>query len=1143
MALWDDLKAYWPLNGNVYDYMVTTPGTEVSSPTYSASKPGFGTALDGSSGYATFGTPAYGTNSLTFSYWIKPASLAGTYQMIWDNRTASYVGISVYCTGDPAHSNRIGSQVSSVGVGGPYSNIWSTDPPVAGTWYHVVVVIDRGTNTQRMYVNGVLQSYASDTPSIVGFGSLTNSTAQLGHAVTAGVVDWAGLTDDVAWWDRALTADEILQIYTAGNAGKPLSELIPRRQFPDGGAATSWIDMAGNVGLWHLDDLSDFSGQGNHGTATGAVPAVGMTLYSGSTGFTGSYDFNGGTDAINVAAGSDLLPGTTNNISISLWQYGDEAAQPTADTIFECRNGGGTRILYIHLPWSDSNIYFDHGNSGGLDRINKVASVDEFEGRWNHWVFTKDVSLGEMKMYLNGVEWHNGTGKTRTLDAVGDFTIGDGDGSNAYNGRLDELSIWNRTINSDEVLSIYNAQKFLFLGTGSVDAINLFASVVHDAPATATGINLFASVVHDAQPPTATGINLFASVVHDAQPPTATGINLFASVVHDTVQISGTVANITGTVGNPATFDATTVGTPTGSAAYLWSWQSVPVGSSISSASFSLPDNKATTPVNMSGNVGLWHFETTASITPFPDSQAATPIDMTNNVALWHFENNANDSSGVGNNLTEFGSPVYVTGKVESKAIDFNGTTQYANDTISSPPTTDGSWSGWFKFNSFDGSHNMIAGFGDGTTPNGRYRALLYISGRLYFWGYGNDFDITGTSISAGSWFHVALTWQATTDVKVYLNGAEVYSATMGGLIAPSDQFWIAKRPDLNQFSDIEADEIAIWSRVLSGGEIRDIFDYQAGGTIDSSGEGNNGLLNGVTRVAGRIGSYAYEFNGSSDYIDVGSNFAYTTEDFSFSFWVYEGATQGSFVNIFGNQSSNKGICFESDGAGSHSYRFIAGDGSWTFGTSVTLDTLVWQHITITRNNSTVKVFKNGQLVVTDTTFPSSFSSAIISMYLGANQSDGRYWKGVLDEFAIWDRSLSGPEAAALFFLNSGSCASGSVGLGETFTFTPDVTGTYTIQLGLEDGVATPISGNVDALIDDAPAPPPPSGSIISGSNPGTTLISAGAASSGYVFNTNKIDLLSVQRARTSEQVPFILGTKSKQTLRLRTNQDFTGSA
>jgi hypothetical protein len=47
----------------------------------------------------------------------------------------------------------------------------------------------------------------------------------------------------------------------------------------------------------------------------------------------------------------------------------------------------------------------------------------------------------------------------------------------------------------------------------------------------------------------------------------------------------------------------------------------------------------------------------------------------------------------------------------------------------------------------------------------------------------------------------------------------------------------------------------------------------------------------------------------------------------------------------------------------------------------------------------------------------------------------------------------------------------------------------------------------------------------------------------GYVFNTYRIQNLSVQRSRTSEQVPFKLGTKGKQSLRLRTNTEFTGSS
>ena len=597
--------------------------------------------------------------------------------------------------------------------------------------------------------------------------------------------------------------------------------------------------------------------------------------------------------------------------------------------------------------------------------------------------------------------------------------------------------------------------------------------------ATGSAINLFGSVVHDATPPVAAAINLYASVVHDATPPTAAGINLFGSVVHNAAQISGTVADITGTVGNPATFDGTPMGVSTSSVNFQWSWQAVPPGSSITNQTH-----------------------------PLPDWGVNTYFNMTDNVALWHFEGNANDTSG----------------------------------------------------------------------------------------------------------------------------------------------------------------------------------------------DGNNGTVSGATQVAGKVGSNAYSFDGISDYIDVGSNFAYTTEDFSFSFWVQEGASQSGFVNIFGNQSGYKGFCLETSTSSGHSYRIVTGDGSWTFGSAVALTPGAWTHFVITRSGSTISIYKNGVLAVSDNSFPTTITAATIPMYLGANQSFGNYWQGILDEFAIWERTLSDLEINNLYFLQSGSCASGSVGLGETFSFTPDVTGTYTIQLELDDSLSS-MSGNVNAVISSGVTPITGTGSIegvvweltsettgesviegnvwelsteaagesrnegvvwelsaepldkpslnipditsISGASscfyatasytetgsiayawewvsiPGGSLITSGSRTgfsgsggayseiptgstacylpdvigsyvvkgtfysdtgsgggsfafdtatgvvsdppepvitssnptqklvekvkTGYVFNTYK--MMSVQRTRTIEQIPFIFGTKSKQTLRLRPNQEFTGSS
>ena len=218
-----NLVSYWPFDSSTNDAFGSDNGTGTGGLAYATSMSGFSNAIDCSgSDYVTFGAPAYGTNSLTFSYWVKPAALgAGKYQIIGDNRTGSYVGISIFCNGP---NDYFRCELSS---GAGYSNTYSTSVPVAGTWYHLVIVVDKSTNTQRMYVDGVLQSNASDSPSIAGYGSLTNSTYYIGTASTAGISIWEGLIDDAAWWTRALTPAEIIDIYNAGAAGSPLSSFIP----------------------------------------------------------------------------------------------------------------------------------------------------------------------------------------------------------------------------------------------------------------------------------------------------------------------------------------------------------------------------------------------------------------------------------------------------------------------------------------------------------------------------------------------------------------------------------------------------------------------------------------------------------------------------------------------------------------------------------------------------------------------------------------------------------------------------------------------------------------------------------------------------------------------------------------------------
>lgn len=99
---------------------------------------------------------------------------------------------------------------------------------------------------------------------------------------------------------------------------------------------------------------------------------------------------------------NDQVAAIDSFVTVSLWCYGTPQFQPMDGTVFEAVDSLQNRLLNSHLPWSDSQVYWDAGFSGtGYDRINKVATTAQIEGQWNNWAFTKNIATGWMRIYLN----------------------------------------------------------------------------------------------------------------------------------------------------------------------------------------------------------------------------------------------------------------------------------------------------------------------------------------------------------------------------------------------------------------------------------------------------------------------------------------------------------------------------------------------------------------------------------------------------------------------------------------------------------------------------------------------------------------------------------------------------------------------
>lgn len=169
------------------------------------------------------------------------------------------------------------------------------------------------------------------------------------------------------------------------------------------------------------------------------------------------------TDSVNgylEVTNSVLLPDTnhlsqiSDQVTVAFWSYGDTSLLPSNTSITYGTDNANGRQLNIHLPWSDSKVYWDCGGAGGnYDRISVSVVPSDFEGRWTFWAFTKNATTGEMKVWMDGHVIQSGTAKTIPVN-LKNYTIGAGPNNMQYRGRMDEFSLWNKALDSTAIASV-----------------------------------------------------------------------------------------------------------------------------------------------------------------------------------------------------------------------------------------------------------------------------------------------------------------------------------------------------------------------------------------------------------------------------------------------------------------------------------------------------------------------------------------------------------------------------------------------------------------------------------------------------------------------------------------------------------------
>jgi len=183
----------------------------------------------------------------------------------------------------------------------------------------------------------------------------------------------------------------------------------------------------------------------------------------------------------------------------------------------------------------------------------------------------------------------------------------------------------------------------------------------------------------------------------------------------------------------------------------------------------------------------------------------------------------------------------------------------------------------------------------------------------------------------------------------------------------------------------------------------------------DSSGNGNDGTINGATWTTGKFNG-ALDFDGIDDYVEIGTN-NFNVNAGTLSLWVRASGFTTSYSFIFGHSTipafANRIQLYTNDLSGNLDLGL--GDSHRLRTDIIGLDTGVWYHIALTWDGTNYNVYVNGSLLANGAY--SGLSSLNPFADIGNNgvaSKRTQAWDGIIDEVRIYNRTLSQQEVADL---------------------------------------------------------------------------------------------------------------------------------
>jgi hypothetical protein len=424
----------------------------ISGATSISGKLGSALSFDGMSNHINVDPMLYSIdNKLTVSYWANPnnAQIRSGHIARWDENNNGDANSWAIRTSNIDADEAYVFIADDYGDGG--NNYFATSDLnlTNNQWAHISMVYDGqgATNADKLklYKNGI-QVNGTFTGTIPSFFGHTGVGTTLGRRLTSGVGQnyYGGSLDDVRIYDRALTTGEVELLYISGQV--------------TANASQNAVMKNGLVGVWSFDgpDVNpatntayDRSGNGNNGTITGATPTIGK-IGSGMS-------FNGVSSRVDMG---DLF--YSDAFSVCAWINANSVSGDKNIVVKRNNSSNNNTTNEWEFIIEDGILVFDSWNASDGSTFVAASAATLQTNTWYHVCGVQGGNGNTGYVYINGIQ--NGSGAQSSVMRNSSSIIQIGTRSSDMNtrywdGKIDEVRIYNRALSSDEINGLYNTGK------------------------------------------------------------------------------------------------------------------------------------------------------------------------------------------------------------------------------------------------------------------------------------------------------------------------------------------------------------------------------------------------------------------------------------------------------------------------------------------------------------------------------------------------------------------------------------------------------------------------------------------------------------------------------------------------------------